>query len=331
MELLQGLSKRRARVTCARKGSDGSCRKGHAYVDAGLVDSTVYIATEEELGEIRRKSESLDAMRRFFISLMNSEKGRKMFTIVSETWNPVTGCLHDCTYCWARKLALTKLRNSLRYRDGFKPRLNIEEFKKSFKGGVVFVSDMGDLWGEWVPDDWIRRVLSHIRKFPNTWFLFLTKNPQRYLDFMDEIPANAILGATIETNRDIYFQETYKPRISSAPLPSRRYRAMRDLDWSLKFISIEPVLDFDLDIFTKWIEEMNPFMVYVGYDNYNNKLPEPPLNKTLELMKRLEEFTLVLRKTIRPAWNETLHKYTSLEVAQTGKPEKTAGEAPGSI
>ena len=318
VELLQGLGKRRARVTCARKNTKGMCKKGHVYVDASLVNSVVYIVAQDEMEEIRRKSESLDAMRRFFISLMNTEKGRKMFTIVSETWNPVTGCLHDCIYCWARKLALTKLRHTPRYREGFKPRLNPEEFKKRFKGGVVFVSDMGDLWGEWVPDEWIRRVLDHIRRFPNTWFLFLTKNPQRYHDFIDEIPPNAILGATIETNRDYYYQEGYTPRISRAPLPSRRYRAMRDLDWPLKFISIEPILDFDLDVFTKWIEEINPFMVYIGYDNYNNKLPEPPLAKTRELIKRLEDFTLVIRKTIRPAWNETLDKYTITSRGRSG-------------
>jgi len=83
VELLQSLSKRKAKVTCARKGSRGVCRKGHVYVDASLVDSTVYIVTRKEMEELKRKSESLDAMRRFFISLMNTEKGRKMFTIVS--------------------------------------------------------------------------------------------------------------------------------------------------------------------------------------------------------------------------------------------------------
>jgi len=312
VELLQSLSRREARVTCAEKDSKGVCKEGCTYVDASLVGSIVYIATREELDELRRKAESLNAMRRFFISLMNSEKGRKMFTIVSEVWNPVTGCLHNCVYCWARRLALTRLRHTSRYRDGFRPRIHPEEFRKRFKGGVVFVSDMGDLWGEWVPDEWIRRVLNHVRRFPNTWFLFLTKNPQRYHDFLDEIPPNAILGATIETNRDTYFQENSRPRISSAPPPSQRYKAMRDLDWPLKLISIEPILDFDIDIFTKWIEEINPFIVYIGYDNYNNKLPEPPLSKTLELIKRLEDFTLVIRKTIRPAWNEALDKHAIL-------------------
>lgn len=318
-ELIEDLSKYKRKVTCAGKNEFGLCSKGKIMVSRDLVGQEVYVAPTAVVEELKRKSRSLDALRRFFVSLMNTDKGKKMFTIVSETWNPVTGCLHDCNYCWARRLALTKLRTSPRYRSGFRPRLNLEEFKKRFKGGVVFVSDMGDLWGDWVPDEWIRRVLQHISKFPNTWFLFLTKNPQRYHDFINEIPSNAILGATIETNRDEYFQERYgSSRISSAPLPTRRYEAMRRLEWPLKFISIEPILDFDLDIFTVWIEEINPFLVYVGYDNYNNKLPEPPISKTIELMRRLEDFTLVMRKTIRPAWSETLEKFKNKALGDVG-------------
>lgn len=307
MKLIQSLSKRRTKILCAKKNLKNICKKGYIHLNANninLIDSIVYMATEEEFSVLQRKVESLNVMMRFFTELMNAGNGRKMFTIVSETWNPVTGCLHNCVYCWARRLALTRLRHSPRYRDGFRPRMNPEEFKKQFKGGVVFVSDMGDLWGEWVSGEWIHRVLSHIRRFPNTWFLFLTKNPQRYHDFLDEMPSNVILGATIETNRDIYFQENSRLRISLAPPPSHRYKAMKDLDWPLKFISIEPILDFDIDEFIKWIEEIDPFMIYIGYDNYGNKLPEPPLSKTLELIKRLENITLVLRKTIRPAWNE---------------------------
>jgi len=44
-------------------------------------------------------------------------------------------------------------------------------------------------------------------------------------------------------------------------------------------------------------------MIYVGYDNYyNNKLPEPILDKTLSLTKKLRDNGfLVLEKTMRKA------------------------------
>lgn len=224
----------------------------------------------------------------------------RMFSMVTETWNPVTGCPHNCRYCWARKLALTRLRHTNRYRDGFITRFNPEELRKSFKGGVVFVSDMGDLFADTVKDEWILRVLRHAAKFPDTYFLFLTKNPERYHDFTDEFPPNSILGATIETDDDDLYLEH---RISEAPLPSRRIKAMRLLNWDFKFISIEPILDFT-ENFPREIREIRPFMVYVGYDNYGNRLPEPPLAKTKRLLKELSEFTQVRQKTIRPAWYE---------------------------
>ncbi len=52
---------------------------------------------------------------------LNKKTKRKMFNIVTATWNPISGCLYNCVYCWARELAITKLRNTQRYAKGFKP------------------------------------------------------------------------------------------------------------------------------------------------------------------------------------------------------------------
>ena len=314
LELLDAIAgKGMQQVYCKNSGRKGSgkCRQAVITIPSEYRDRYlgryVYWVAPEEMEELRRRVRSLEALRMFFQALLNQEQGRKMFTVVTETWNPVTGCHHNCVYCWARSLALTKLRNTPRYRDGFVRRLNTEEFRKRFKGGVVFVSDMGDLFGQWVPREWILRVLRHTARFRDTFFLYMTKNPRRYHEFIDQFPPNSILGATIETNRDDLILRGRGGRpISDAPPPSERYEAMKALDWPLKFISIEPILDFDLEEFAGWVRDISPFMVYVGYDNYNHRLPEPPLRKTEKLIARLSEFTLVVRKTIRPAWTETL-------------------------
>lgn len=292
------------KIFCNKKGNY-RCQSARMTVPGELVGKKAFPITEEELRELSKHVSSMAALRTFFYVLLNSQKGHKMFNIVGETWNPVTGCPHQCRYCWARQLATTKLRNSHRYREGFVTRFNIEEFRRRFKGGVVFVSDMGDLFAHTVKDEWISRVIDHISRFPDTFFLFLTKNPMRYHEFVKKFPDNAILGATIETDDDDLY---LKHRISLAPLPSKRIKAMKELDWDLKFISIEPILDFT-ERFIEELREIGPFMVYVGYDNYNNKLPEPPLKKTEELISELREFTLVVRKSIRPAWYEGLEKY----------------------
>ncbi len=284
-----------------RKGTE----VGHIYLPREFIGEEVVVILKKSFMKYNKllSEEALERFKRLFkrhrslCKLIEREHSTKMFSIVTETWNPVTGCLHYCRYCWARRLAETRLKNSKRYSNGFTPRLNKEEFSKRFKGGVVFVSDMGDLFGEFIPDEWIEMVLKHVRKFPNTFFLFLTKNPSRYHNF--DFPENVILGATIETDRDSIYEG-----ISKAPKPSERIKAMIELDWDAKFLSIEPILDFSPK-FWKKVEKINPFMIYIGYDNYSYKLPEPSLDKTLFLIKKLRDNGfLVLEKTIRRAWYE---------------------------
>lgn len=219
------------------------------------------------------------------------------------SWNPVTGCLHSCSYCWARRLALTRLKRHPHYSvHGFNPALNEKAFARRFKEGEwVFVCDMGDLWGSWVPSEWITRVLGHASMFPRTRFFFLTKNPSRYSEFLGMMPESAELGVTVETNRDDGYE-----RFSKAPKPSERLKRMAELDWPRKVVVVEPILDFDLEDFAKELRELNPSEVYIGYDNYGNKLPEPPYSKAKELVERLSAFTRVHAKSLRPAWYEKL-------------------------
>lgn len=213
------------------------------------------------------------------------------FDVITDTWNPVVGCLHFCTYCWARRLAETKLKNIERYRDGFKPKLVEHELKKKFRKKFVFVSDMGDLFGDWVPSEWIKKVIEAINQSPSSYFLFLTKNPKRYYEFLDLYSENIVLGATIETSRQY--------QVSKAPLTIERYKCMVNLPWKRKLVSIEPIMDFDLEIFVKWIKDIGPVLVHVGYDNYNNNLVEPSLSKTEQLINLVNEFSRVKILTLR--------------------------------
>ena len=112
------------------------------------------------------------------------------------TWNPVTGCLHDCEYCYARRIAnrfgehreeagVVELhfKRDNPYPFDFYPtfhKYRLDEPAKKTKGQNIFVCSMADLFGNWVPDEWIKEIFEACEKAPQHNYLFLTKNPIRY-------------------------------------------------------------------------------------------------------------------------------------------------------
>jgi hypothetical protein len=154
---------------------------------------------------------------------------------------------------------------------------------------------MGDV--AFCKPEWMQRILERIRQLPDRTFLIQSKNPGILNDY--RFPGNVFLGTTIETNRD----ELYVG-ISKAPLPSQRFEAMLRLSHSRKIVTIEPVLDFDVEIMAEWVHRIKPETCYVGYDSKKNYLPEPELAKVEALMEKLKETINVRAKTIRKAWWE---------------------------
>lgn len=224
-----------------------------------------------------------------------------MFPFVTETWNPIGGrCPYGCIYCWSMgDKGLVKKYNMKKYSGSIY--LVEKELKRKFKDDdFVFVQDMSDLLANCVPSIFIQKVINHIKLFPKTRFLLLTKNPQRYFEFLDRFPKNVVLGATIESDWNHL-------DISKAPPQSERMQQMMKLARQTNlplFISIEPILDFDI-MWVVNLKAIKPWAIAIGYDNYSNFLPEPPLSKTLRLIEELEKAGIkVFRKTIRKTWWE---------------------------
>lgn len=207
-----------------------------------------------------------------------------------KTWNPWTGCLNDCynCKCWAKNLIENRLKDTLKFKEcGFKPTFHPKEMDKKFpKNDFIFVSSLGDI--SFAPRQVISQIFDKIKANPDNKFLFCTKNPVVYASF--ENLENVYYGATIETNRDTLLY-------SKAPIPYFRYNAMRDLKGYKKFLSIEPIMDFDYQTFITWIIEINPRIVEIGADNYYADLPEPSKEKVLDLINSMEQFGIeVVRK-----------------------------------
>lgn len=213
----------------------------------------------------------------------------KMFPFITATWNPIGGeCPHECTYCWAKAI-IKRNPNMTKYHGKYT--IDEKQINKKFTPySFVFVCDMIDLFAANVPIAAINMVINRIIQQPNVTFLILTKNP-RYAWLMD-VPKNVVIGATIESNLDY--------PVSKAPKQADRLKAMQDITDNRKMLSIEPIMDFDLEPFVNEIVKAKPEFVAVGYDNYKNGLTEPSFSKTLHLIAMLEGAGIkVYRKTIR--------------------------------
>ena len=171
------------------------------------------------------------------------------------SWNPVTGCYHDCEYCYARKIANRykgcheapdgvapgnivtvterlqattqsgEIRNAA-YPFGFTPTFHqyrlTDPLTKGF-GKSIFVCSMADLFGEWVPDFWIEKVFEACKAAPNHRYLFLTKNPKRYLELAEKgkLPEDDIFwyGTTVATpETEVFWSDKHKTFVSIEPI-----------------------------------------------------------------------------------------------------------------
>jgi protein gp37/ParB-like chromosome segregation protein Spo0J len=152
------------------------------------------------------------------------------------SWNPVTGCDHGCAYCYARVIAnrfYTFVPESERFAPMLYPsRLNAPRHVKVPVAAAhnigeqnVFVCSMADLFGKWVPQEWIDAVFAEVVAAPQWNFLFLTKFPQRLAE--QDWPANAWVGTSVDT----------QARVANAQ------RSFSSVKAGVKWLSCEPLLE----------------------------------------------------------------------------------------
>ena len=117
-----------------------------------------------------------------------------------DIWSPVEGCLNGCEYCYARK-------ELAQYGKSFEPIFYKERLSEVAKMriGVHFVTHYCDLMGDWVPAEWIEKVIAECKALPRHTFLFISKNPKRYWEFV--WPGNCILGVTVESPNEFHRAE----------------------------------------------------------------------------------------------------------------------------
>jgi hypothetical protein len=234
------------------------------------------------------------------------------------------GCLHNCVYCkpsFQRQAKRQKQRCQKCYT--FEPHLHAERLNRkapaTYSNQFVFFPKGGDLC---FADYWtVKKLLKYMRANPQTTFMSQSKDPEFWHKHEQkvELPKNLILGVTLETNKDDFYnrdvtskiystpsQYSFYSHISKAQSPRDRYDSFRKICHSRKAVTIEPILKFDLERMIAWVEAIKPEFVYVGYDTKKCKLPEPTLTETQALIGHLKDGGFDVRlKTIRKAWYES--------------------------
>lgn len=106
---------------------------------------------------------------------------------------------------------------------------------------------------------------------------------------------HTIFGTTIETTSADLIRQ-----VSNAPYPAMRAMEMIDLGSQYdKMISIEPIMDFDVDIMLDWIHAINPKFVSIGADSKGHKLPETSAEKIQRLIAGLGSIEVKIKSNLR--------------------------------
>ena len=241
------------------------------------------------------------------------------------TWNPVTGCLHGCEYCYARNIAHRfsgggenwtddkiivldekvygeEQEKSIPYPYGFIPTLHRYRLNDYIgkKGRNIFVCSMADLFGDWVPDEWIQEVFDACEKAPQHNYLFLTKNPQRYVELQDKkiLPKkdNMWYGTSITDGRSLVkFSNSYS---------SIHFRTNL-------FLSVEPILS-DISKTATWNELVECYhigWVIVGAETGKRKDKVIPKREWIEQIAfccYVNNIPLFMKSSLADIWGEPL-------------------------
>jgi len=260
------------------------------------------------------------------------------------TWNPVTGCLHGCEYCYARGIAkrfggwtdsdgdtyhdeiirngeqIRELDNPLYVARGEKPGKYLKapypyDFIPTLhryrlneyigkKDRNIFVCSMADLFGEWVPDSWIEEVFKACEKAPQHNYLFLTKNPKRYDEY-------GVKSYTIKGTFNLW----YGMSVTNDDEFQKTYLLP---EYCHTFISVEPILE-DLNIVEGDLRFQCLDWVIIGAETGRRKDKVIPKREWIEDIVnecRKAKIPVFMKSSLADIWEEPLIQEFPKELRQ---------------
>jgi hypothetical protein len=214
---------------------------------------------------------------------LNKSKGN-MYYFINFTWNTIKGqCKHNCSYCFMKRWGEQK-----------PVRLDYDELKTDLgEGNFIFVGSSCDMFANDIPMEWTRHTLEKCHQHSGNKYFFQSKDTGSMSYFEDSLEAMAAsVCTTIETN---YF---YEGIMGKCPPPkTRAFWFGKGFGRCDKYVTVEPIMDFDLKPMVELIKSCEPLQVNIGANTSGKvKLPEPSKSKILDLIGELEKFTKIHSK-----------------------------------
>lgn len=186
-------------------------------------------------------------------------------------------CPHECDYCYTQHMRCARF-----YQGELK--LNEKELEVNYgEGKTIFIEHMNDLFADGII--YVDDILNHCLEYPNNKYVFQTKNPFNafeYLDNDDWSHMDFMVGTTIETT-DANLLKLH----SKAPPPIDRMVWITAIGLKLgvkTFITLEPIMEFDLKTMMDWLVEARPDFVNIGADSKKCGLLEPTKEEIEKLL-----------------------------------------------
>ena len=163
------------------------------------------------------------------------------------TINPVKGlCPMHCKtpdgyeYCYAAG------ERGLYKRFKWNPEIRFDEkvfwnicAHKNMKPSKIFIGSTMELFGDWIPSEWLSNIFAFCRVHSQHTFIFLTKQPQNLIKG-SPFPKNCRVGVTA-TNAHMLIEAVHY---------------LKNIEAGIKFLSIEPLLDWSQHRDLDWLIDL---------------------------------------------------------------------------
>ena len=155
---------------------------------------------------------------------------------------------------------------------------------------TIFVCSMADLFGKWVPTRWIVEVLDACRASPQHRYLFLTKNPERYIQ-LDKV-------ALLPREDNFWYGTTCTDAASPAFYSNRHHT----------FVSIEPIMESFAGVEPpESLKRVEWFIIGAETGNQKNKVvPQREWIEPIVDFCRDTGRPVFMKDSLKPIWGDDI-------------------------